>query len=397
MKLISTIFRLAFAANAIALIAGCVTTDIKIDSTAQPEPAGIVSLSIEKGAINALAYDLDQDGLKDIIATSHGGDRALVFRQIKPRVFALTQVLTEVGFHPNNFDIWPSEQGRYLLNNAEGRNKIQTYSVDSTGRLSQVHEMPAGQPRMSAAFVSKRYGPSLLTVPYGGGSLDLFLGFDPLSGAQKHQSVDISGMQEQVLLADFNQDGKIEALVPAKLADQLWLVDDLEGDVPKKRLLKQFGPVTGPVNAAISDFNADGVPDIIVGLAISRDIVRMVGDGGGKFHETAPLGFSPNMNENLTRLVAGVDKGGESYLAVGGINIVKLYHYTAGASAPDADWPFVGGRVDGIVTGLTLTDLDNDGLLDLVISKTAGPDYKNGVAIVFGPLLENLPKLQQKP
>lgn len=355
-------------------------------------------LDIPKGAIHALVHDVDGDGRQDIVAVTHGGNQATVFRQAEPGKFVQSQVIKEVGFHPNDFVPWPGEGGRYLIAVAEGENQLQVYEKDAKGRLNKVFSMNSPRPRTVTPFHSSRYGPSLAVLPYGGGGVHLLLGFDPLKGPQKTVAVQASSnMAGQFLATRLDAAANDEILLPGTIANVLWKIGGLDNDKPDAVALKTFPTMSVPVAVAAADIDGDGRRDALVTLGVSRKLARLMNGADGIWREAPALQYSEQLSESPTAMTYGMERNGEAYVILGGEKKIRLWHYMPGAGVEQAEWPVLEGQVEGIVHSMQLADLDGDGWLDLVVAQSAHSTFNKGVVVIYGPLKDALPRMRNQP
>ena len=166
---------------------------------------------------------------------------------------------------------------------------------------------------------------------------------------------------EQVVAADFNQDGNLDLAVPEfETGSNLVLLGDGHGG---------FGaPISSPGGGGwvvAGDFNGDGIPDL---AEADSQLKILLGDGAGGFTVAHTYSFGPGNPTHLA--TADFDHNGTLDLAVGVINEnAQVYTYLG-----DGTGAFVSsvGLGEDDAQGVMAIDADGDGNIDIVTADYSG-------------------------
>jgi FG-GAP-like repeat len=96
-----------------------------------------------------------------------------------------------------------------------------------------------------------------------------------------------------ITVADLTGDGLPEIVIANKGSnDVLILLNQSQGDSLSFTTGSRLPAGSGPVSTVVSDFNGDGIPDILVNHSGSNEVVVFLGVGGGVFDDQTPVVFS---------------------------------------------------------------------------------------------------------
>jgi len=184
-------------------------------------------------------------------------------------------------------------------------------------------------------------------------------------------------------IADFNKDGNLDVVTANEYGGSVSLMlGDGTGDLSSP--VKSPPTGAGPRSVIAADWNGDGNLDVAVSNRMSNDVTVLLGDGKGNLSDPQKIrvGKDPRMicagdfnnDGKLDFAVAGsLDQAVSVSLGDGKGAFSKATDIRVGV-APVRPRRFTGPKDpgqegDGIV-GLTATDLDGDGDLDLVATST---------------------------
>jgi hypothetical protein len=120
----------------------------------------------------------------------------------------------------------------------------------------------------------------------------------------------------------------------------------------------------GPFDAAVADFDSDGVPDVAVSCSAANCVSLLKGNGDGTFSARTDLATGDNP---FWVSVADLDADGHKDLVTLDVNnalVSVLLGNESGAFAPHADY---GTGADGY--GMTVGDLNGDGRSDVIVTR----------------------------
>jgi hypothetical protein len=177
----------------------------------------------------------------------------------------------------------------------------------------------------------------------------------------------VSGVMQAAVVADFNEDGRLDVASPNFTDD---VVDVFLGD-------GRGGVAIGPgspwavgasaAGAATGDFNGDGHVDLAVDGYDTGTLIVLLGDGAGHFR-SAP-GSPVFVGRNPTDVVvADFDGDGKQDLVVtvnGGGSLAILRGTGTGAFAPAPGSPMRVGPYPG---SLAVGDFNEDGRVDMALT-----------------------------
>jgi hypothetical protein len=219
-------------------------------------------------------------------------------------------------------------------------------------------------------------------------SLPAFLDVAPLLG------LDFVGAAGSVIVDDFNGDGYLDIVVSSwGLSDQLrFFLNQRDGSFVERTVEAGLLGETGGLNLVQADYNNDGFPDILVlrgaWLGFSdagkqpRSLLRNNGDGTftDVTEEAGMLALEPSQtatwgdfdNDGFLDLFVGNESSGPNRYPC------QLYHNNGNGTFTEMA---AGAGVDniGFVKGVAWGDFNNDGRLDLYLSRFGQPNvlYRN--------------------
>ncbi|MFZ9899332.1 MAG: FG-GAP-like repeat-containing protein [Gemmatimonadaceae bacterium] len=176
-----------------------------------------------------------------------------------------------------------------------------------------------------------------------------------------------TGSATTITMADVNGDRALDLLVPHRDGGQgVVLLNDGRGNFPTR---VPFGPARATIRAAqAADFDGDGLMDLAAIDELGTALV-MRGVVGGRFANAAPLG--PAGQKPYALAVSDVDANGRPDVIVGYTNARPIVFFNEG---PGQFTPMPFGDAQGIVYGITVADLNEDRLADMVLARSDAPN-----------------------
>ena len=377
------------------------------EQAAAPErtaPTPEQRLSFGADAFDILADDVDGNGLKDLVFTSHQANYSQVFYQGAPREFEAGPRVEDVGFHPGDLLRVPGVDRRLYLMNAEGENALRVFAPAEDGSLARISEMGVPAPRTASFFRWPDAGLGLAVAPFGRNAIFLITEFDAAAGSRGPAwelplESSLSRVHE-ITAADLDGDGSDEVLFADPWQGVLYSVSaPAEETLPEPEAIwSRAGGESLRVGALLSaDLDADGTPDIAVAEAVEDEdggsYVRLLlnrgdgrrGDGRFEAHrirypEHPGLERSPKGVRSMAFARAADGSGLLLLSSEQGLALLRLPKGWSGEQPESRTLPFAERAA---VRRLLLTDLDGDGALDAV----AGHAHPDGAGyLLYGPL-----------
>lgn len=342
---------------------------------------------ITSGTFHVLVDDLDGDGRRDLIFTTHSTGMIQVFRQVERRRFVAVGEQDIAGFHPNDTIALPGAPKRYAIN-GEGDARLRVVAPQPDGRLKLVGDYPTPGPLSTTPFSWPDWGLGLAVVPYTGSSLTLLRDFNPENATAKAAISLTAGRDVRpVRLVDLKGSGIPALVFPSFDDSKVWAIEYAGPDRdPTLTELAAF-PGGWPRHVLPLDVNRDGKVDLLVPMSVEERIAVLLNDGQGKFAESEPIAYpgSPGIHA----MAVGEERG-RRYLLAGGIRALVLYreHRNKPGSfetvlLPLLHWP----------SRLELVDVDGDDHLDAVVANVGEATSM----VIYGPLWEAFGKLAANP
>jgi hypothetical protein len=192
--------------------------------------------------------------------------------------------------------------------------------------------------------------PSYLCLGAGGGRV-----VEPCREVSRGSSTTIS-------LADVNRDGALDLIVPHRDGGQSYVaLNDGRGGFTNHKL---FGPPNATIRAAYAaDFDGDGMMDLVA-IDENNTATTMRGLPNGTYAEPVALGPS---SAPYALAVRDLDRNGTADIIVGYTRARPIVFFNDG---PGRFTPVPFGDDKGVAYGFAFGDLNEDGLLDIVMARS---------------------------
>jgi len=243
---------------------------------------------------------------------------------------------------------------------------------DGTLGNSTQYILPFGQTPRFTKFLDVNNDSTLDLVSGGTSVTSVFLG----NGNGTFGSVISSGSYTSAIyqtFADFNEDNKLDTIVHDSVAGELLLIGNGNGTFANQVAIPTI--VDTVVDSA--DMNNDSKADVITYNAASRVFYVQLGNGNGTFQSAATIG---GISDTGGWSLGDVNADGYTDLISTRSNSTYNVHINSGNGTTYTTNSYatgVAGRPDAF--GI-LTDINQDGKLDLVLNDSAGVDlfFGNG-------------------
>ena len=342
-----------------------------------------------------LAVDMNQDGLKDILAVYHRLNKANLFLQKAEKDFFQPQDIPEAvtGFHPGGF--FDLEKSGALLLAAEGSGQVREVQFNDKPippKISQ--EIRAPNARYIASVNWPFWGDVLAISQFSLDQMLMIRGYKPLHPEEQFEiaTVPLSPNPpsvrnaERLTVGDLDGDGIHEILFASPITKEIMVLrfPGKEG-FPKAEPLMQSDDWGMPLRVYIEDLDGDGHMDLtLVDSAGFGKIHLLKNDGQGKFSEAGTIDFPlEKFGKAIWQLSYGWDRDGAHIAYVTGAGGQVLFHLDP--TDPFHDWKprvLASSTYDPSFDQI-LSDLNGDGWLDIVVARTASV---NNLMVMFGPL-----------
>ena len=193
-------------------------------------------------------------------------------------------------------------------------------------------------------------------------------------------------------VGDFNGDGLLDLAVPVySIATSAPDVDIFLGNGDGTFKAGPTFPLANQNvnNAAVGDFNGDGIPDLAISLPDAGQVQVLLGNGDGSFTPMAPIS-----DTYVARVVtADLNGDGKADLIVAGYEVTILLGNGDGTFTAGQTIPITGGGYS-----VAVGDFNGDGIPDLAIPNNSGSETSpSSVTILLGKGDGTFTALSQSP
>ena len=323
---------------------------------------------------NLTAVDLNRDGKLDLTLTDISDGGVLVFLGNGDGTFQ-PQVSYATGVYPFAFAVQDlnGDGNLDLVVADQEQNNLTILLGNGDGTFSPKKNLPRvpvliEQTSAIAAVIGDFNGDGIPDLAIAEGDVDyLDGGISVLLGKgkglfQPPVYTDSNGAWGGVVAADFNKDGHLDVAVPNRNGAAVLLGNgDGTFDAPLQVVMTQASAARALV---AGDFNNDGNQDLVVvanGFLVSQPIYVLLGKGDGTFQPAKQFWSSTSIPQEI----AAADFNHDGKLDL----VVNLNPNGIAVMLGNGDGTFqapVTYATDDLPTGLTVADLNGDGIPDIV-------------------------------
>ena len=178
-----------------------------------------------------------------------------------------------------------------------------------------------------------------------------------------------SSQVASIIVADFNNDGRLDFAVAKLAADNVGVLFGLGNGTFQSERILSTGTYTHPMSLAAADFNNDGNMDIAVGntLTLEEHILILLGDGTGNFSNHGK--YITQTNSPICSLLV-TDFGNDGLLDIAMVSkstkeIGIFFGYGDGTFSSQTNYPT--GKNSNPMA-IAAADFNNDSLTDLAVA-----------------------------
>ncbi|MBF9142889.1 T9SS type A sorting domain-containing protein [Hymenobacter properus] len=186
-----------------------------------------------------------------------------------------------------------------------------------------------------------------------------------------------------VAVGDLNADGRLDIVMSSATTNAVAVLLGQAAGGFASAVFYSTGAFSGPAGLTLGDVNRDGRLDIVTANLNSSTVGVLLGQAGGTFAPAMQYGFSSTLS--FTGVALG-DMNGDSWpdivtVTAGATSVGVLLGQAAGGFAAATQYP-TGANSNNLtnVTNLVLSDVNQDGRLDIVTANYRGAN----VAVLLG-------------